>query len=117
MLLKHKEQLIAVNIRSASGLGKKIVYDWYLADADGRFSPAEALRQGHGETTENPYTGRISIPGGLTLEWSRGSRKSGWLYWPQQGPELEVYSQPFANLNAIDQRSSAGRWLKAPEAK
>ncbi len=117
LLLRYKGQLFAINIRSAGGVGERIAYDWYLADSDGDFSSAEDNRQGRGETTENPYTGRISLPGGLSLEWSRGSRRSGWLYWPRQGPELEVFSETFADLSTVDPTTRAGRWLNRPDAE
>ena len=117
LLLRHKDQLFAINIRSAGGVGERIAYDWYVADSGGDFSPAEDLRQGHGESSENPYTGHISLPGGPSLEWSRGSRRSGWLYWPRQGPELEVFSETFADLSAVDPTTRAGRWLTRPGAR
>ena len=114
VLVRNERRLTALRIRPDAAFGARVTYEWYLADDHGRFSHDDSQRVGRGETEESPHTGRISLPGGLTVEWSRGSETSGWLYWPAQGPPMEVFSQTFADLRSIDPRRSSGRWLTRP---
>jgi hypothetical protein len=111
VLIRHDGRLVAVRLRALSAFGKRVTYDWYRLDRQGRGARTEVADRGRGETAENPHTGRISIPGGPSLVWSRGSQTSGWLYWPEQGPEIEFYSHAFAELAAVDPGSGSGRWL------
>ena len=112
LLIRRDDRRIALHVAAVSPLGDRVSYRWYLADGDGRFSRPEALEQGAGETVEHPYTGRISLPGPLTLDWSRGSTTFGWLYWPESGGDYAVYSRPFAELADAAAGRDGGRWLE-----
>jgi len=115
LLIRRDDRRIALHVTALSPLGDRVSYRWYLADGDGRFSRAEALEQGAGETVEHPYTGRIFLPGPLHLDWSRGSTTFGWLYWPEGGGDYAVYSQPFAELADVATGRDGGRWLTRDE--
>jgi hypothetical protein len=111
LLIRRDERRIALHVTALSPLGDRVAYRWYLADADGRFSRPAALEQGAGEAVERPYTGRIVLPGRLTLDWSRGSTSFGWLYWPENVGDYAVYSLPFTELAEVAAGRDGGRWL------
>jgi hypothetical protein len=111
VLIRFEDQLYAIEIRALSVFGERVAYEWYRLEPSGGRAAAEPLSSGRGEAEERPYTGRISIPDGPSLIWSKGSRSSGWLYWPDQGPEVAFYSHAFDELQAIDPYRSSGRWL------
>lgn len=115
LLIRRGEHLIALHLTAVSPLGDRVAYRWYLADGDGRFSRPEALEHGDGEAVEHPYTGRITLPGPLTLDWSRGSQEFGWLYWPEGSGDYAVYSRPVAELADADPGRDGGRWLMRDE--
>ena len=111
ILIRQNERRIALHATALSPLGDRVSYRWYLADADGRFLRPEVLEQGAGETVERPYTGRITLPGPVTLDWSRGSTAFGWLYWPEDAGDYAVYSRSFADLADVAAGRDDGRWL------
>jgi len=111
LLVRRDERLIALHLTALSPLGDRVAYRWYVAGPDGRFARPESLEQGGGEALERPYTGRISLPGPLTLDWSRGSKEFGWLYWPEGSGDYAVYSRPFAELADTAAGRDDGRWL------
>ena len=111
-VLQHDEHIIAINLHATSELGDRVRYRWYKANADGRFAPVVSLEQGEGEAVERPHTGRLAVPGLPTLQWSRGSQESGWIYWPERDTGLSIYSNAFTTLPEIDTRSGSGRWLR-----
>jgi hypothetical protein len=110
VLLRYGDHLLALELSARTQLGDNISYRWHLADDEGAFAPG-VTTSGEGETAERPSTGRISLPGPLKLEWSRGSTEMGWLYWPRAAPDLAVYSRPFQRLADIGARPSGGDWL------
>lgn len=112
ILIRHRDRLTALRVEALSAFGERVAYDWYRADSNGRFTATEGQERGRGETAESPHTGRITVPDGPSLEWSRGSQTSGWLYWPDQGSEVEFYSLAFGDLGSISEHSRGGRWLK-----
>jgi hypothetical protein len=111
LLIRRGERLIALHLTAVSPLGDRVGYRWYVAGGDGRFARPESLEEGGGEAVEHPYTGRITLPGPLTLDWSRGSPDFGWLYWPEGSGNYAVYSRPFADLADVGARQDDGRWL------
>lgn len=112
IVLRHGEHLIAVSFTASSQLGDRISYRWYMAGNDGDFREPNSLEQGTGEAVEQPYTGRIALPGRLVLEWSRGSDGFGWLYWPERPTDYAVYSRPFVDLDELADGVRGGRWLE-----
>lgn len=112
LLIRRGEHLIALHLTAVSPLGDRVDYRWYVAGPDGRFARPELLERGGGEAVERPYTGRITLPGRLTLDWSRGSKEFGWLYWPEGSADYAVYSRPFAELADADPGRDGGRWLE-----
>jgi len=110
VLFRHHDRLMALELSTRTQLGDTISYRWHRADERDSFAPG-AVESGEGETAERPSTGRIILPGPLTLEWSRGSTGMGWLYWPAGDSDLAVYSRPFQRLADIDPRRAGGRWL------
>ena len=115
LLVRRDERLIALHLTALSPLGDRVAYRWYVAGPGGRFARPESLEQGGGEALERPYTGRISLPGPLTLDWSRGSKEFGWLYWPEGSGDYAVYSRPFAELADTAAGRDDGRWLTRDE--
>jgi hypothetical protein len=109
--IRRHERLIALHLNALSPLGDRVAYRWYVAGPDGRFARPESLEQGGGEALERPYTGRIALPGQLTLDWSRGSTEFGWLYWPEGSGDYAVYSRPFAELADASPGHDGGCWL------
>ena len=111
LLIRRDERLIALHLTALTPLGDRVAYRWHLAGGGGLFSRPEALEHGDGEAVEQPYTGRITLPGPLTLDWSRGSQEFGWLYWPEGSGDYAVYSRPFIALADADPGRDGGRWL------
>jgi len=115
LLVRRDKRVIALHLTALSPLGDRVAYRWYVAGPDGRFARPESLEQGGGEALERPYTGRISLPGPLTLDWSRGSKEFGWLYWPEGSGDYAIYSRPFTELADADPGRDGGRWLVRDE--
>jgi hypothetical protein len=115
ILIRHDGRLIALHVTAISQLGDRISFRWYAAGGDGRFTSPELLERDEGETVERPYTGRITLPGRLVLDWSRGSTEFGWLYWPEGPGDYAVYSLPFAELAGVAAGGNGGRWLTAED--
>jgi hypothetical protein len=111
LLIRRGERLIALQLTAVTPLGDRVAYRWYVAGSDRRFARPKSLEMGGGEAVERPYTGRITLPGSLTLDWSRGSREFGWLYWPEGSGDYAVYSRPFTELADADPDRDTGRWL------
>lgn len=111
IVIRHAGVLLALRATAASRLGDRIDYTWHLADTDGRFPDPASAEHGGGEAIERPYTGRITLPGRLVLEWSRGSDAFGWLYWPEPTVDFAVYSQPFSDIGDLADGPRGGRWL------
>lgn len=111
VVIRYDGRVIAVNLHATSQLGDRVRYRWFKANADGWFVPEAKLEQGEGEAVERPHTGRIAIPNLPTLQWSRGSQESGWIYWPERDTGLEIFSDAFATLSEIETRRGTGRWL------
>lgn len=117
VVIRHDGHVVAVDLHATSQLGDRVRYQWYEANADGRFAPEADLEQGEGEAVERPHTGRIAIPNLPLLQWSRGSQESGWVYWPERDTGLEFYSNTFASLTEIATRGGTGRWIDAGEGE
>jgi hypothetical protein len=110
VLFRHADRLVALKIASRSALGERIHYWWAVSEpGSSTFSTTEGDR-GEGVTSESQFTGSISVPG-LNLEWSRGSASLGWIYWPKDGREFQVFSRPWREVEDIDARSRAGTWM------
>jgi hypothetical protein len=115
VLLRYRDRLLALEVSARTELGDNIRYLWYSVDERDGFG-SELVESGEGETAERPFTGRITLPGPLTLEWSRGSTGMGWLYWPKGDVDLAVYSRSFERLADIEAQRGGGRWLSRDEA-
>lgn len=96
---------VAVELQPESSLGDRVKWRWQWLEP-----PAEGPPAASGITVERHGLGTIRI-GGRSLEWSRGSPANGWLYWPPEPVELELYSRPFANLDDTRQ-PEGGVWLR-----
>jgi hypothetical protein len=111
VVIRHDGNFIALTMEAGSQLGDRVSYRWYLAEEERQFSQPDSLEHGGGEAVERPFTGRIALPDGLVLEWSRGSTAFGWLYWPQQPTEYAVFSRPYQGLSESAGGLRGGRWL------
>jgi hypothetical protein len=109
VLVRDSSQLVALKITARSPRGEHISYEWSATALDSE--GFEDAAHGEGTATEEPFAGRISLPG-IRLVWSRGSSKMGWLYWPERGGEIRVFSRAWKELDDIDPGSLQGRWLK-----
>jgi hypothetical protein len=100
-----------------------IVYHWFLlTDGSDRFflpSPLESDRSpnpkvlsGAGETHEGdtrPGNGTIKA-GPLSLDWSKGGLKSGWLYFADVPNKVEIYPGLFERLEDCSGQLDPKRW-------
>ncbi len=110
ILLRHDRQLLALNISSRSRLGDSISYQWWVVTPGSPTLEDTDLTHGGGETSEQPFEGRITLPG-LGLVWSRGSSEMGWLYWPEGDRAVSVNSSPCLDRHMVESCSRAGKWL------
>ena len=107
VLLRSGEQLVALRITSVSQLGEVIEVEWFAPPVGGK-DFTNAMR---GEGTAREHRGIGYIPAGpLNLEWSRGSAEMGWIYWPDEGIDLEACSRTWANLDEVDSDAPDIRW-------
>ena len=114
IVVRHRDRLVAVTFHAASKLGDRVRFEWIGAEGDA-FVAGSELEHGTGGAVERTdSTGRIAIPGLPTLDWSRGSDTTGWIYWPERYDDLEIYSAAFGDVAEIDTRSGRGRWLRRP---
>jgi hypothetical protein len=114
ILVQDSEQLIALKITARSPRGEHIAYQWSITPAESGGFRGGDVTHGEGVTSEDPYTGRITVPG-LRLDWSKGSSQMGWIYWPERGRDIGVFSRAWSRLDEIDPRLLKGRWLRSKE--
>jgi hypothetical protein len=111
VLVRDSSRLVALKITARSPRGEHISYEWSATALDSEGFRSRSADHGKGTASEEPFTGHISLPG-MRLEWSRGSSKMGWLYWPERGGEISVFSRAWNDIDDIDPASLQGRWLK-----
>lgn len=116
VLFGDDDRLVALKIAARSGLGDRIHYWWAVSAPGSETFPESEGARGEGDTSEEQFTGLISVPG-LNLEWSRGSATLGWVYWPKDGRDFRVYSRPWQEVEDIDARSRDGTWLKREQLR
>lgn len=107
VLLRTGEQLVALHVTWASPIGEQINFEWH-ASPRGQQTFKHATF-GKGSAVEVRFVGRIAA-GPLVLNWSRGSRDMGWIYWPDDDTDLAVCSRAWANLDDADPDSPDVRW-------
>jgi hypothetical protein len=116
VLFRDDDRLVALKVAARSGLCDRIHYWWAVSEpGSGTFPESEGTR-GEGDASEEQFTGLISVPG-LNLEWSRGSATLGWVYWPKDGRDFQVYSRPWRELGDVDPRSREGTWLEREQLR
>jgi hypothetical protein len=107
VLLRTGKQLVALHVTWASPIGEQINFEWH-APSGGQQTFNHATF-GKGSAVEVRYIGRIAA-GPLVLDWSRGSRDMGWIYWPDDDTDLAVCSRAWADLDKADPDSPDVRW-------
>jgi len=107
VLLRNREQLVAIRVVAARAAGYSIQYEWETADITA-----------NGLTTDDSGTGRAEEKGGfgvvkagpLRFQWSRASKDTGWLYWPRGWNDLSVCSVTWASIDDINLQSPKIQW-------
>jgi hypothetical protein len=98
-LFRVDDQLIALRVFDAPLWGFAIEYEWNVAPSDADIF--ETTATGSGQTDEKKQHGAVRA-GPLYLNWSRGSERSGWLYWPEDSSSISVCSITFRSVESID---------------
>jgi len=107
ILLRNREQLIALRVVAAPTAGYAIEYEWKTAPVmSNRFALDDS---GTGTTEETRGLGVVKA-GPVQFKWSRASRNSGFLYWPQGSKDLSVCSVTWANVDGIDLQNPKIYW-------
>jgi len=92
-----------------------ITYTWYRLPGGGRDFLSRRVEIGHGEARESGATRIESVPvvqaGTLRMEWSKGNRDSGWLYWRDAPKDVAVYPSPFKRLEDVATSLDSDRWV------
>ena len=106
-LLRNREQLVAVRVVGSAAAGYSIEYRWESAPfSTTGFATDES---GTGTTQEDRGFGVVEV-GTLRFQWSRASKDSGWLYWPQGWDDLSVCSVTFPSVEEIDLENPKVYW-------
>ena len=87
-----------------------ITYTWYRLPGGGHDSFSPKVEVGQGETKEVNGSGVVKA-GPLKMEWSKGNRDSGWLYWHDAPNDVAVYSLQWMRLEDATKKSESGRWI------
>jgi len=111
VLMRDADRYLALRITARSTRGERIHYQWAIAAAQSTGFAGADVQRGEGESVEQQFTGSITLPG-IKLAWSRGSAELGWIYWPDDGRAFSVFSRPWRELEDIDTRARAGKWLE-----
>jgi len=107
VLLRNREQLVAVRVVGTAAGGYSIEYRWETAPfAASGFATEE---RGTGMTQEERGHGVVKA-GPLRFKWSRGSQSTGWLYWPPASDELSVCSVTWPSIEEIDLQDPEIYW-------
>ena len=109
VLFRIDEQLVAFRISNVPLSGYGIEYEWNTSAVDA--AVFETTSTGAGETEEKIRPGSIQA-GPLVMEWSRGSEKYGWLYWPDDSGGISVSSITFRSVVSIDLQDPQIYWYK-----
>lgn len=107
VLLRNREQLIAIRVVAAPAAGYAIEYEWKTAEvASHGFVTDDS---GTGTTEEKRGLGVVKA-GPVRFKWSRASRDAGFLYWPQGSKDLSVCSVTWASVDGIDLQNPLIYW-------
>lgn len=107
VLFRIEDQLVALRVVDAPLWGFAIEYEWNMGAADtGVF---ETTATGAGQTDEKTQHSAVRA-GPLYMTWSRGSDRSGWLYWPEDSRAISVCSITFRSVESIDLQNPQIFW-------
>ena len=109
VLFKIDQQLVALRVSNVPLSGYGIEYEWNTSALDA--TVFETTSTGAGETKEKIRPGSIHA-GPLFMQWSRGSKKYGWLYWPDDSSGISVSSITFRNVASIHLQDPQIFWYK-----
>jgi hypothetical protein len=104
VLFKIDQELVALRVVEAPLWGYAIEYEWNAAPLSA--DVFETTSTGAGQTDEKQQRGAVRA-GTLYMQWSRGSKHFGWLYWPEEPKNVSVSSITFRSVDSIN--------LKDPE--
>jgi hypothetical protein len=107
VLLRNREQLVALQVVAAPTSGFSIEYVWQIAPVTATGFATED--SGTGTTDEERGLGVVEA-GPVRFKWSRASKDSGWLYWPQGWNDLSVCSETWASVDEIDLQDPKVYW-------
>lgn len=106
-VFKVDDQLIAFRVSNVPLSGHGIEYEWSAAASDTTsFAPTAT---GSGQVEEKPHPVYVSA-GPLAVQWSRGSQKYGWLYWPEDSRPTSVCAITFRSVESIDLQDPRVFW-------
>ena len=109
VLFRIDQELVALRVVEAPLWGYAIEYEWSVAPVDA--TVFETTSTGSGETDEKNQRGVVRA-GPLFMQWSRGSKKSGWLYWPEDSSNISVSSITFRSVDSIHLQDPEIFWYK-----
>ena len=98
-LFRVDQELVALRIVEAPMWGYRIEYEWNAAKVTA--DVFETARTGAGETNEQKRRSAVTA-GSLYMQWSRGSKEFGWLYWPEDAKNVSVSSITFQSVDSIN---------------
>ena len=107
VLLRNRDQLVALRVVAAPAAGYSIEYRWKTAavTANG-FATDDS---GIGTTEEKRGFGIVQA-GPVRFKWSRASKDAGWLYWPRGWDDLSVCSMTWESVDEIDLQHPKSHW-------
>jgi hypothetical protein len=106
VVFKVDDQLIAFRVSSVPLSGYGIEYEWTAAPAGAALT---ATATGAGAVEEKPQPVYIRA-GPLAMQWSRGSQKYGWLYWPEDAHPTSVCAITFRSFESINLQDPRVFW-------
>jgi hypothetical protein len=99
VLFRIDQELVAFRVVEAPIWGYRIEYEWSTAPVTA--DVFETASTGAGETDEKKHRG-VARAGPLFMQWSRGSKDFGWLYWPEDAKDVSVCSITFRSVDRIN---------------
>ena len=97
-----------------------ITYTWYRLPGGGHNFFDPKVEVGQGETKEVNGMGRVEMgsikTGPFSIDWSKGNKDLGWLYWCDAPKDIAVYRYQWTRLEDIKQLNDAS-WLSCSSIK
>lgn len=116
ILLRTGTRQVLVRLDPEDGTGFAVAYRYRVSPETVSEFAGPHVEAGSGRTEETFGMGRVTA-GRLQMDWSRGSDRTGWLYWPPEHTPVEVWPFTFDDPGAVPRALANESWLGRPKSR